>query len=61
MNEQELIRVLLDSAKTKQNFSSMTNEELAGLLISEIWADIDLFTPESDLLSAVIDRLRGDE
>ena len=61
MNQQELIERLTESAKQEEKFSSMTNEELAKFLINEVWAHLGLLTPESNLISIVIDRLRGDK
>ena len=61
MNEQKLIGQLNESAKRLERFRKLTDNELADLLVSEIWANMNLFTPESDLMSIVVDRLRGDE
>lgn len=61
MNEQEFIVQLTESAKRTERFSSMTDAELAELLICEIWAKMNLFTSESDLISAIVGRLRGDK
>lgn len=60
MNKQELIDALIESAKRGDKFDSMTNEELADFLMNEVWANMGLFSPESDLIQALIDRLRGE-
>lgn len=60
MNKQELINRMIESVKNSKRFEAMTNAELADLLMSSVWAGMDMFTPNSDLISAVIDRLRED-
>lgn len=60
MNEQRFIDALSESVKRGKEFGTMTNAELADLLMNKIWATMELFTFESDLIQAVIDRLRGE-
>jgi hypothetical protein len=61
MNTQEFINELVESVKGTKVFSTMTNKELAELLLNEVWTDMDIYTRKSDMVSAVIDRLRGDK
>lgn len=53
------------SAETTDKLKHLTNAELARLLLEHVWAEMDILSPQSDLLSEVIDRLdptmRGDK
>ena len=61
MNEQELTERIAASVNNSKRLETMTNQELADLLMNTVWAGMELFTPKSDLVSAVIDRLRGEK
>ena len=53
----ETCKKILQSVMTSGELKKKTNKELAELLTNSIWADSNIFTPLSDLLSEVIDRL----
>ena len=55
----ELMEDIEQSCKTIAELETKTNEELAQLLVEHVWSYLDVFTATSDLISTVIDRLRG--
>ncbi len=61
MKEREIVERMLASFESQEKLEAMTNAELADVLMNKVWANMELFTPESDLIGAVIDRLRGEE
>lgn len=60
MNEQELIERMSMSLAYSKRLAALTNAKLADELMS-VWAVMEMFTAESDVVSAAIDRLRGDK
>lgn len=57
----KFVENLVESAKRTERFRAMTNEELADLLQNKVWAEVNIFSHDSDLLGVIIDRLRGEE
>lgn len=55
----ETLKDIEQSCKTIAELEKKTNEELAQLLIDHVWKYLGVFTATSDLISTVIDRLRG--
>jgi len=51
---------ILESIEYEGNLQHLSNDELADILIETIWAELPLMSQESDLLSVVIDRLKGE-
>jgi hypothetical protein len=57
--KQKLFDSMIKSIENEDTYKAKTNSELADLVISNVWADIDMFSPKSDLLDEVVDRLRN--
>lgn len=49
---------ILESGERKQKLAALDNKTLATRLLEKVWAHAELFSEESDLLSAAIDRLK---
>lgn len=50
---------LFQSIATGEELRKKSNAELADLVRAHIWADLELTSPQADLLGEVMDRLRG--
>lgn len=48
---------LFQSIDTSKKLEGMSNEELGKFLFYHVWVDVEIFTPQSDLLLEVIKRL----
>lgn len=59
MNREDLVSRLQESNDLQEKFASMSNGELADLLLEKVWADMELFTYNSELLDVAIERLRS--
>lgn len=59
MKQEELWDRLQKATELQDKFASMSNAELANLLLERVWANIELFSYESELLDVAIDRLRS--
>lgn len=57
--EEELQRLWLWIEVTAE-LETLSNEDLADMLVDVVWTKMPLRTPESDLVSEAIDRLRGE-
>lgn len=57
---EEMYNALVQAMKAARNYEAMTNDELADALINGPWADTPMFTQYSELIDAVVDRLRQD-
>ncbi len=55
----KLITKLQESGSRISDLSHLSSGELARRLMDEVWANTELFTPTSDLLEVVIERLKG--
>lgn len=56
----EMYDALVQAMQASKNYAAMTNDELADALINGPWADTPMFTQYSELIDAVVDRLRQD-
>lgn len=56
----EFANALIESAERTERLRAMSNEKLAELLQKYVWADMEIFSPDSDLIGVLIDRLRGE-
>lgn len=48
---------IIQSIQTSDRLKALSNTELADILTNTLWAECPLMSPESDLLSEIIDRL----
>ncbi len=58
MNQDELVNRLQKASDLQEELASMSNDKLADLLL-EVWADMELFTYNSELLDVIIQRMRS--
>ena len=54
---QKFIDGLTNSAKREMELNKLTNREISKQLMTKVWAEMDLWTEESDLVEQAIDRL----
>ena len=59
MNRDKLFNHLQRSSNLQEELAKKSNNELADLLLDKIWAKMELFTYNSDLLDIVIERLKS--
>jgi hypothetical protein len=57
----DLYNQLTQSTEQTRRYEAMTNAELAEELLTEIWADLPMFSKQSDLVDVVIERLKDGE
>jgi hypothetical protein len=57
----QIAEAIFKDAKFYTRLETMSNKELADLLLNCVWADMDLWTEKAAIVEAAIDRLRGDE
>lgn len=50
---------LMQSVATAEKLRTLPNDELAALLMEHVWAELEMTSPQADLVSEVMDRLRG--
>lgn len=50
---------LMQSVATAEKLRTLPNDELAALLMEHVYADLEMTSPQADLVSEVMDRLRG--
>lgn len=58
-DKQKLFDSMIKSIENEDAFKTKSSSELADLVISTVWSDIDMFSPQSDLLDEVVERLRN--
>jgi len=56
--EAAFVMAMVESHDRQRMFETMSTGDLAALAVEYLWADMVMFTYESDLMSAIIDRLR---
>lgn len=56
----QIAKDIKQSCITIERLGELSNQEIANLLIEHIWADFDIFSPESDLLEEAIERLKDE-
>jgi hypothetical protein len=54
----ELFADIIASNNTSALLKDKTNEDIAQLALEHLWSHIDAFTPQSDLLEEMIERLK---
>ena len=55
----DMLGELITHAQTSAELEKKTNKEIATLLINHVWAETEIFTPFSDLITVAIDRLKA--
>lgn len=55
-----LLEALEQSVLTRQRLQEMTDYDIAGLLFHFIWSEIDVFTPQSNLIDEAIRRISSE-
>jgi len=54
----ELFADIINSINTSELLKGKSNEEIASLALEHLWSHIDMFSPQSDLLEEIIERLK---
>jgi hypothetical protein len=57
----QIAEAIFKDAEFYTHLETMSNKELADLLLNRVWDDMDLWTEKAAIVEAAIDRLRGDE
>lgn len=57
MNKQEFEKELIAQAEMESALATMTNAEIADLLIVYVWGEMNSMKPSAVLVSAAVDRL----
>ena len=60
MELEDFVLMIFDQAEIEARLRTMSNQQLANLLLNHVWAEMDSTKPQSVLLSVVIDRLQGE-
>jgi hypothetical protein len=55
----EVMRQILQSAETAEKLKEKTSAELADLLLEHVWSHLPINSPQGDLVSEAIDRLKA--
>lgn len=56
-----LIARMLSAEETRQILTNLSNTQLADLVRLHIWAKLPLYSPDSELIEEIIDRLEGEK
>jgi hypothetical protein len=57
----QIAEAIFKDAKFYTSLETMSNKELADLLLNHVWADMNLWTEKAAIVEAAISRLKGDE
>jgi hypothetical protein len=58
MDKEELATLALASVKRAHELERLSSQDLADLLMAEVWSSLDLFSFESDIVMEAIERLQ---
>ena len=56
--EEVLYEMIFGQAEVADKLRTMSNQELANLLLNYVWSDMDVTRPQTTLVGVVLDRLR---
>lgn len=59
MSSSDIMERMRTSLEASEELQDMSNPELAKLLLEHFWSKLDITSPQSALLHAVIERLQG--
>jgi len=53
------VEAMIAQVQIRQEMESMTNEEVAALLVDHVWAEMRVMNLEATIVSVAVDRLRA--
>ena len=59
MDKTLMVAKLMSSHDRQKRLSSLSDKQLAELLLDEVWSEEEIMSYKSDIISAAIDRLCG--